>query len=1235
MSEISQRLGFDAAQALQSITEVNTRLSTLTQTLDKFTGALRRTNRATATFSKNMAAVNNLGAAANALNNLSSATNNYTRNVQNNIQINNNFNNSLNTVNNTLNNATNNLNQAGQAAQRASRATGGFTITWETLVRVIQTQVIVRAWASITREIREGVQAAIDFQKQVALIGTISGGSLGGLDEIGARALAVSNALGVPLEQVTEGAYLTLSNQVGAASDAFNTLGSAQRLAIATGSDLDETVNLLSSAINSFNLEASQADDAASVFFKTIELGRVRASELGDIFGRVSPIAAQLGLDLRETASAIAAITQSGVRTDTAVTQLRAVLIKLIKPTDDLRAVFADLGVETGEQALQRFGGLQGLLGELAERADGNTEAFGGFFSNVRAIAGALDLATNRADAANNVLDQMNETTSDLAQQRFNLVFETDAQQVTRELTRLQNIFIQFGNDSLPTLLVALRALNNTLEFLNNNARAVSTTLALLTGTWIAYRTAGIAIAAQNTAIGASFIAMAPAIATIGIVLAGATAAFIAFQFIASRGIVQAQAAQEALAKLSQEQLSEYSIYNSAQISDEQRKIRQLTEINREGFNTLNDIYRENVKNAREANSQIVVQNEVLLDGLVSSYQAYYNQLETIERNARKNIADSASRSNQIRDQIEEDSFRNQLRRFDEIGKATRILQRASDLSREGSVLLATAGQAGSPEQVQAQIDRALDILEQAKTLNDEAAGIGESTNNRAIIYRTDQAILSTRQAQLRAEEQLREIEQTRAEAANRQKAESEAQLKTIQNLVGEAQKLTSAFDSQGNILSQDQIAANRAQLQDVLRQLQGQELLGDNLNLANILGLSNLANQFNQQLEGVTATVQLNADNSIVDITQRLRTAMQDIPVELQIQAGEVLGEDPSGQLSQFQRAISAAEDQANEQNRLREAFNNNLQKSANLQATLNTLVSQYNLDVTKGFAINEQEREGVLQLAKELASQPFVSSEGIEELEQRIASIQDRIFGDEDEFLGGTSRGLAEGVLGIPQGEIQRFIGFVETLRDLRSQQIETQGIGFDEGELSRAQEFLNNTRPVAEQLKNSLNTSNQNASNLNTTLGGTNGTLQVAVERTSSIASNLAAAARSAAQIDVNPPGAAQPAQFGKVIQRAFGGSINYRANGGFARGTDNVLTALSAGERVTNARSSAQFASQLISMNAGIRPTFREEGGSVNNFSVGDIHINEAQGPKQTARTVVQELKREFRRGSSKL
>lgn len=103
---------------------------------------------------------------------------------------------------------------------------------------------------------------------------------------------------------------------------------------------------------------------------------------------------------------------------------------------------------------------------------------------------------------------------------------------------------------------------------------------------------------------------------------------------------------------------------------------------------------------------------------------------------------------------------------------------------------------------------------------------------------------------------------------------------------------------------------------------------------------------------------------------------------------------------------------------------------------------------------------------------------------------------------------------------------------------------------------------------------------------------------------------------------------------AVTASRGGKMRHFVTGGNV-GTDVIPAMLAPGEFVMNAASTRKFASQLVAMNAGVRPVFRSEGGGVTN--IGDINVTVQGGGtgRQTARSIAAELRRELRRGTATL
>jgi TP901 family phage tail tape measure protein len=122
---------------------------------------------------------------------------------------------------------------------------------------------------------------------------------------------------------------------------------------------------------------------------------------------------------------------------------------------------------------------------------------------------------------------------------------------------------------------------------------------------------------------------------------------------------------------------------------------------------------------------------------------------------------------------------------------------------------------------------------------------------------------------------------------------------------------------------------------------------------------------------------------------------------------------------------------------------------------------------------------------------------------------------------------------------------------------------------------------------------------------------------------LADQLERAAKASQQIGVG----------GGAVNKAMGGIIRGFAAGGFApRGTDTIPAMLSPGEFVINAASSKRFFSELVAINSGKQPIYRESGGPVTiNNNIGDVSFHGVENGEIAVRQFAARLSREQRKG----
>ena len=331
----------------------------------------------------------------------------------------------------------------GNETEEIDKATQKFTLSWRSLGRLLAVQLAHQAISTLSNKLREATERSVELSVRIAEIRTIDVTNLG-FEELSAQLLKVSGAFGLDVLDAAEAAYQALSNQVVKGAETFKFLDSAARLSKAGVTSISSSVQLLTAAINAFNIPVEQSEHVAGVFFKTVELGRLRIEELQNSFGRVAVPAGQLGISLEETAAALATATINGIKASEAQTLLRNVMLKLIRPTDEMKDLFKEWGVASGEAAIRAFG-FQGVLAKIEERTKGSTTELGELFGRIRAITGAMVFAGEGLERFGENLEKIKDP-AEAFERAVTLVLQNTGQKLRIEIEKIKNIFIKdFG----------------------------------------------------------------------------------------------------------------------------------------------------------------------------------------------------------------------------------------------------------------------------------------------------------------------------------------------------------------------------------------------------------------------------------------------------------------------------------------------------------------------------------------------------------------------------------------------------------------------------------------------------------------------------------------------------------------------------------------------------------------------------------------------------------------------
>ena len=1103
------------------------------------------------------------------------------------------------------------LTETDTAVRRTSQGARELTVSWQTLSRVFQTQVLVSILGSIRREFTDAAEQAFEFQRQVALIQTLRAPEdlNVGFNEIAESVRAIAAENNIPLLEASTAAYNALSNQVGNVSETLEFTAEAATFARITNSSLADSVDLLSAAMRAYGLDVSDTAQLSSTFFTIIDRGRIEADELANSFGRIGAPAAALGVDLDELGTVLSIVSDRGFTTAETTTQLRGILNTLNRPSEALTQALRDIGFESPVTAQQVLG-LTGTLQALNESVGGSTEALGELFPNVRASSGVFALLSAGVDGIDESLSAFRDTTQDFAAQRELLIAGTDADIVSAALNRFRIQAEQSGEQFLALGATALR-------FLESIGGAEEVLVSLTSNTALA--AGGISVLTAGVlAASAAFTALAAN--PLGLALVSVGAAFAAISTVTNAiRVNQIAAGTQELERFNDELESTLTLRRAELNGDffnvntgEGLGTTQITEALRILTGDIGSLLSEAQQEYNEGIQGIVFANDILVDrleeagtdildirqGIVDRLGEEAASIDDLQRDSEQRIRD-------LEQGLDEFNFEVSIDNLPAISQISALRDEAASAAREASQALT---QAGTDE---VRIQQALAGFDRAADLAERARNTAQSAGNRGLELRAAQQIRDITRAQISAESELQQVQESRRDAILQEQAAQQEIVDDIREQIAIANANTGDFETDGSRFSDEDLATRDRLRREAL--LRASELSADRTDLGGIgdlLGIGQSLQDARSDLSRNPIALGVDFQDSIDDFRDRLTeldaTVLVDVqPIVTQLQDfAAANGLDAPRTPAELLETLAAQRAQIL-------ALNRNQVAVTLLRETL--MATQMQID-TEGFGVNDP-----------ALVRPAVLSSG------PLESLLNVIFGQESLdnrarlALVNSSDQITQAQAGtITATELQQFSDNFDTQvaraaantsnevqAALQARSLELDAVVDN----LRAQEDIANLQPELD----------SNAAGLGTSIEAVNTLFNTAEASGSNLSTSMSDAALEAQRIRDFFRGALPT-----TVNQQFGGLVFN--NGGTARGVDTIPAMLSPGESVITPQATSRFFSQIQAMNAGQEPVFRAQNGGTT--TIGDISVNVQGGDTgvATARTIAQELRRQARRGN---
>ncbi|MFE8697984.1 phage tail tape measure protein [Cytobacillus sp. FJAT-53684] len=598
----------------------------------------------------------------------------------------------------------------------AEESVSNTTASIEEMLSTIQT-----ASAAIGGIIAAGlglsVKTAADFEQQMSRVKAISGATEEEFTKLKDSALDLGASTSKSASEVAL-AFEDMAAMGFNANDIMAAMPGVIAAAEASGSDLASTADIMAAALNSFQMEASEASRVADILAMTANISAASVEDMGYAFKYAAPVANALGMGIEEVSAAIGIMTNAGLEGSQAGTSLRAALLALQNPADTQRKMMANLGIAMKDQEGNAYSlseTIQALIKGTEHMTSTERVATLAKLVGTEAVSGMIAVMEGGVDQLDEFTKALKNSggaskeAADIMMNNLNGAYE--------EFTgALETLGIKVGNEFLPMLTDIAREGANVVEAISEMDMSAVKANITFAGTTAALAFLISSVGKLAMSIKSLMFSMGPAgwlIAGVSL-LGGAIASSLVYhkdlEKITLDNVLAMREQHKALedniieydrlkahSKLTADEMARFVDINSmlqktsdptiiARLREEQEKLREKSSLSNDQMTRLIDLNGQIIEVVPESNTVLTDQGNILLENTDKAKKFNNEQIEMIrleleaeKAKAEANMADYLKEEERLIKSINKEKEKMSQLDKDEYDQRTKI----SDLQRE------------------------------------------------------------------------------------------------------------------------------------------------------------------------------------------------------------------------------------------------------------------------------------------------------------------------------------------------------------------------------------------------------------------------------------------------------------------------------------------------------------------------------------------------------------------------
>lgn len=285
---------------------------------------------------------------------------------------------------------------------------------------------------------KSALEAGSAYESAFAQVETIMDTTQMSTNDMSKGLMELSNAMGVSTTELSSTVY----NAISATGDTANALSLAEKaskLATAGFTDTGSALSVLTTAMNAYGLEASEAENISDSLIMVQNLGVTTVSELASSMGKAIASASAYGVDLANVESAYVSLTKSGISTAESTTYMASMMKELGDDGSAVSKILQDVMGKSFSELMAEGKSLGDVLEVLMEDVGGDSAALMNLWGSAEAGKAANAILSQGLTEFDNNLKTIQNTTG-ATQTAFETMEDTMGKRMEKVKNSWQNL---------------------------------------------------------------------------------------------------------------------------------------------------------------------------------------------------------------------------------------------------------------------------------------------------------------------------------------------------------------------------------------------------------------------------------------------------------------------------------------------------------------------------------------------------------------------------------------------------------------------------------------------------------------------------------------------------------------------------------------------------------------------------------------------------------------------------